>query len=96
MNLFFQIEYDFTAGLLQVEIIQCRDLVAMDMGGTSDPYVKIYLLPGRGRFTINFFRVESFKALRTFKVKHDLSSFFRLFSASRPSSRNLDFFCFSL
>ena len=46
MNLFFQIEYDFTAGLLQVEIIQCRDLVAMDMGGTSDPYVKIYLLPG--------------------------------------------------
>ena len=51
MNLFFQIEYDFTAGLLQVEIIQCRDLVAMDMGGTSDPYVKIYLLPG----TINFF-----------------------------------------
>ena len=82
MNLFLQIEYDFTAGLLQVEIIQCRDLVAMDMGGTSDPYVKIYLLPGRGRFTINFFRVESFKALRTFKVKHDLNSFFRLFSAS--------------
>ena len=69
MNLFLQIEYDFTAGLLQVEIIQCRDLVAMDMGGTSDPYVKIYLLPG----TINFFRMESLRALRTFKVKHDLN-----------------------
>ena len=71
MNIFFfQIEYDFTAGLLQVEIIQCRDLVAMDMGGTSDPYVKIYLLPG----TFNIFRVESLRALRTaFKVKHDLN-----------------------
>ena len=78
MNLFFQIEYDFTAGLLQVEIIQCRDLVAMDMGGTSDPYVKIYLLPGIYLpFTSNFFRVESFRALvRTFKVKNDLNSGF--------------------
>jgi hypothetical protein len=28
-----------------VNIIQGKDLVAMDMGGTSDPYVKIYLLP---------------------------------------------------
>jgi len=45
----YRIEYDFTAGLLQVEIIQCRDLVAMDMGGTSDPYVKIYLLPDKKR-----------------------------------------------
>ena len=28
-----------------VNIIQGKDLVAMDIGGTSDPYVKIYLLP---------------------------------------------------
>ena len=32
-----------------VEILQCKDLVAMDMGGTSDPYVKIYLLPDKKR-----------------------------------------------
>ena len=44
-----KVEYDFNAGLLQVEIIQCKDLVAMDIGGTSDPYVKIYLLPDKKR-----------------------------------------------
>ena len=40
-----QVEYDFQNSILLVNIIQGKDLVAMDMGGTSDPYVKIYLLP---------------------------------------------------
>ncbi len=26
-------------------IIQAEDLPAMDIGGTSDPYVKLYILP---------------------------------------------------
>ncbi|KAK6314724.1 hypothetical protein J4Q44_G00142530 [Coregonus suidteri] len=34
-------------GLLIVGIIQAADLPAMDMGGTSDPYVKVYLLPDK-------------------------------------------------
>ena len=38
-------EYDFQNSILIVNIIQGKDLVAMDIGGTSDPYVKIYLLP---------------------------------------------------
>jgi Ca2+-dependent lipid-binding protein len=29
--------------------LQCCDLPAMDIGGTSDPYVKIYLLPEKKR-----------------------------------------------
>ena len=45
----FQVEYDFTAGILTVHIVKCEDLPAMDIGGTSDPYVKIYLLPERKR-----------------------------------------------
>lgn len=28
-------------------IIQAAELPAMDMGGTSDPYVKVYLLPDK-------------------------------------------------
>ena len=45
----FQVEYDFTAGILTVHIVKCEDLPAMDIGGTSDPYVKLYLLPERKR-----------------------------------------------
>lgn len=32
---------------LVVGIIQAAELPAMDMGGTSDPYVKVYLLPDK-------------------------------------------------
>jgi len=45
----YKVEYDFAAGILMVDIIQCKELVAMDIGGTSDPYVKIYLLPDKKR-----------------------------------------------
>ncbi|KAL5960995.1 Synaptotagmin-1 [Taenia solium] len=34
---------------LTVGIIQARDLPAMDMCGTSDPYVKVFLLPNKKR-----------------------------------------------
>lgn len=30
-----------------VGVIECTDLPAMDMGGTSDPYVKVYLHPDK-------------------------------------------------
>jgi len=28
-----------------VKVVQATDLPAMDIGGVSDPYVKVYLLP---------------------------------------------------
>lgn len=28
-------------------ILQAQDLAAMDMGGTSDPYVKVFMLPDK-------------------------------------------------
>ena len=42
-------EFDFTAGVLTVHILKCDDLPVMDLGGLSDPYVKLYLLPERKR-----------------------------------------------
>ncbi len=36
-----QIEYDFAASILMVTIAKCEELAAMDLGGTSDPYVKV-------------------------------------------------------
>ena len=41
----FSIDYDFAKQELTVAVLQCKDLPAMDMGGTSDPYVKIFILP---------------------------------------------------
>lgn len=32
---------------MQVGVIQATDLPALDMGGTSDPYVKIFFLPDK-------------------------------------------------
>lgn len=38
--------FSFRSKLI-VGILQAQDLAAMDMGGTSDPYVKVYLLPDK-------------------------------------------------
>ena len=41
----YELRYDFNTQTLIVKIIQATELPAMDMGGVSDPYVKVYLLP---------------------------------------------------
>ncbi|KAK1906295.1 Synaptotagmin-1 [Dissostichus eleginoides] len=43
----YSLDYNFTENTLMVGIIQAAELPAMDMGGTSDPYVKVYLLPDK-------------------------------------------------
>ncbi|KAI1882023.1 hypothetical protein AGOR_G00246430 [Albula goreensis] len=43
----YSMDYNFTENQLIVGIIQAAELPAMDMGGTSDPYVKVYLLPDK-------------------------------------------------
>jgi Ca2+-dependent lipid-binding protein len=45
--MFFQLEYDFNTNNLAVTVLQAEDLPALDMGGTSDPYVKVYLMPDK-------------------------------------------------
>ncbi|XP_026856979.2 synaptotagmin Vb isoform X1 [Electrophorus electricus] len=43
----FALDYDFTEAQLIVSVLKAQDLAAMDIGGTSDPYVKVYLLPDK-------------------------------------------------
>ncbi|KAK7108304.1 synaptotagmin-1 isoform X2 [Littorina saxatilis] len=43
----FSLDYDFQKGELSVTVIQAADLPGMDMSGTSDPYVKVYLAPDK-------------------------------------------------
>ena len=39
------VKVPFLSLQLSVGVIQAADLPGMDMSGTSDPYVKVYLLP---------------------------------------------------
>ena len=41
----FSIRYDFERKTLELKILQARHLPAKDLGGTSDPYVKVSLMP---------------------------------------------------
>uniref|UniRef100_H3CMV5 Synaptotagmin n=1 Tax=Tetraodon nigroviridis TaxID=99883 RepID=H3CMV5_TETNG len=43
----YSIDYDFENTKLTVGILQAADLISMDSGGTSDPYVKVLLLPDK-------------------------------------------------
>lgn len=45
----FSLKYDYEGELLLVTILKAFDLPAKDLCGSSDPYVKIYLLPDRKR-----------------------------------------------
>jgi len=59
---------------LAVSVIKAEELPALDMGGTSDPYVKVYLLPDKKkkfetkvhRKTLN----PEFNETFVFKVKY--------------------------
>lgn len=67
----YELRYDFNSQTLIVKIIQAVDLPAMDLGGVSDPYVKVYLMPeikGQKKFetkvhrkTLNPFFNQSFE-----------------------------------
>ncbi|XP_026099286.1 synaptotagmin-2-like isoform X2 [Carassius auratus] len=43
----FSLDYDFSDNKLTVGILQAADLLSMDSGGTSDPYVKVFILPDK-------------------------------------------------
>ena len=45
---FPQLEYDFNTQTLNVTAIQCSELPALDMGGTSDPYIKVTIIDIKG------------------------------------------------
>merc|ERR1719507_1749451 len=41
----YELKYDFNTQTLSVTVIQAMELPAMDLGGVSDPYVKVFLMP---------------------------------------------------
>ncbi|XP_030843625.1 synaptotagmin-1-like isoform X3 [Strongylocentrotus purpuratus] len=43
----FSLDYDFQEGKLNVGVMQASELPGMDFSGTSDPYVKVYLMPDK-------------------------------------------------
>jgi len=43
----FKLDYDFNSNNLAVTVIQAEELPGLDMSGTSDPYVKVYLMPDK-------------------------------------------------
>ncbi|XP_012890019.1 PREDICTED: synaptotagmin-5 [Dipodomys ordii] len=45
----YSLDYDFQSGQLLVGVLQAEGLVALDLGGSSDPYVSVYLLPDKRR-----------------------------------------------
>lgn len=46
-KLFFSLRYDHDTESLIIRVIKAEELPAKDFSGTSDPYIKIYLLPDR-------------------------------------------------
>ncbi|XP_062314863.1 synaptotagmin-6 [Osmerus eperlanus] len=46
----FSLKYDYEEEALIVNILKAFDLPAKDICGSSDPYVKVYLLPDRKKF----------------------------------------------
>ncbi|RXM30054.1 Protein piccolo [Acipenser ruthenus] len=46
-----QVNYDKHLGNLIVHVLQARNLAPRDNNGYSDPFVKVYLLPGRGWYS---------------------------------------------
>lgn len=46
----FSLRYDYENEALLVGVLKAVDLPAKDLCGTSDPYVKVYLLPDRKKF----------------------------------------------
>ena len=80
-----QLEYDFNSNSLAVTVNKAEELPALDMGGTSDPYVKVYLLPDKKkkfetkvhRKTLNpeFNETFTFKVCESHRMIYDLSHF---------------------
>jgi len=46
----FSLKYDHEGEALLVNVLRALDLPAKDLCGSSDPYVKVYLLPDRKKF----------------------------------------------
>ena len=49
-SILFALKYDFENQNLELRIVRCKKLLAKDIGGTSDPYVKAIITPGSKKY----------------------------------------------
>lgn len=49
-SILFALKYDFENQNLELRIVKCVGLLAKDVGGTSDPYVKAVITPGSKKY----------------------------------------------
>uniref|UniRef100_X1Z4G7 C2 domain-containing protein n=1 Tax=Capitella teleta TaxID=283909 RepID=X1Z4G7_CAPTE len=66
-----QLSYDDYDGTLNIHVIQARGLRARDKNGFSDPFVKVYLLPGRTQL-MGFFIYSADNKRRTKSIPRTL------------------------
>lgn len=70
----FSLRYDYENETLLVHILKAFDLPAKDLCGSSDPYVKVYLLPDRKKFQTRVHRKTlnpTFDEIFHFPVPYD-------------------------
>ena len=82
-----QISYDNGSQNLNVHVMECQNLKKMDTFGKSDPYVKVYLLPG------------SFDIMKTDVIKKNLNPYFNAmfrFNVITSEIVNTENFTFSI
>ncbi|XP_065557614.1 synaptotagmin-7-like [Artemia franciscana] len=79
----FSIEYDFEKNTLILKVMQAKDLPAMDLTGTSDPYVKVVLLPDKKH------KLETKIKRRTLNPKWNETFYFEGFPIQKLQTRVL-------
>ncbi|XP_023245877.1 synaptotagmin-7 isoform X1 [Copidosoma floridanum] len=79
----FSLEYDFQSTTLILRIIQGKDLPAKDLSGTSDPYVRVTLLPDKKH------RLETKIKRRTLNPRWNETFYFEGFPIQKLQSRVL-------
>ena len=67
----YKLDYDFNTQTLNVTAIQCSELPALDMGGTSDPYIKV----SRWVSIVKRPSVQKLRIHRGFSVRLTVASF---------------------
>ncbi|XP_059609706.1 synaptotagmin-7 isoform X2 [Phlebotomus argentipes] len=79
----FSLEYDFQNSTLILRIIQGKELPAKDLSGTSDPYVRVTLLPDKKH------RLETKIKRRTLNPRWNETFYFEGFPIQKLQSRVL-------
>ncbi|GAB0092118.1 hypothetical protein DMENIID0001_070850 [Sergentomyia squamirostris] len=79
----FSLEYDFQNNTLILKIIQGKELPAKDLSGTSDPYVRVTLLPDKKH------RLETKIKRRTLNPRWNETFYFEGFPVQKLQSRVL-------